>query len=534
MDTGLKCCSVGYSQIKIALRLTLNSKETVLKFLDQTEMIKTRQSACPEMTDDSKILEMKQPDDVAGVRRVLGTVNYLAKFLPHLSQVSEPLRQLTKKDQPYVRNETHDPAFAEIKKLITKPPVLKHYEPKKPLVVQCDASDHGLGAALIQEGKPNAFASRALSNTEKHYAQKEKELLAIVYGTEHFHQYTYGRPVTIESDHKLLEVIHKKPLSVAPRRLQIMMLRLHQYDITIHYKKGTEMLLADTLRRHHLEHSTCDTEETPKSAGNVEDTDKLEEINQLLTSKTTTMEFRDETQKDQDLRTVKTFIQSGWPEKPTGLKSTVTPYYHFRDELATQEGLVFRGNRLVIPKSLRRQILSELHSAHQGLESTLRRATETIHWPHLNQELKDYISRCETCDTYNYRQPKQPLITHDTPERAWAKVGCDLFEFNEKSYLATVDYYSNFFEVDRLDQLTSKNVIKKLKPHFARYGIPDTVVTDNGPQFISEEFQEFSTKYGFEHVRTSPYHHQSNGKAESAVKQAKRILRACKASGEDQ
>ena len=148
------------------------------------------------------ILEMKQPSDVAGVRRILGTVNYLAKFLPHLSQVSEPLRQLTKKDHPFVWNEATDTAFNEIKKLITTPPVLKYYEPNEPLVLQCDVSDHGLGAALIQGGKPVAFASRALSQAEQKYAQFEKELLAIVYGVERFHQFTYGRPVTVESDHK--------------------------------------------------------------------------------------------------------------------------------------------------------------------------------------------------------------------------------------------------------------------------------------------------------------------------------------------
>ena len=151
---------------------------------------------------------MKQPTDVAGVRRILGTVNYLAKFLPYLSQVSEPLRQLTKKNQPFDWDKSHIAAFTQINKLITEPPVLKYYESTKPLIIQCDASD-----ALIQEGKPVAFASRALTHAEKQYAQIEKELLAIVDGTERFHQYTYGRPVTVESDHKPLEVIHQKPLS---------------------------------------------------------------------------------------------------------------------------------------------------------------------------------------------------------------------------------------------------------------------------------------------------------------------------------
>ena len=199
---------------------------------------------------------MTKPTDVAGVRRILGTVNYLAKFLPHLSQTSEPLRELTRNGQPFARDKRHDDTFLGIKKLISTPPVLKYYEPNKDLTLQCDASDHGLGAALIQDGKPVAFASRALTHTEKQYAQIEKELLAIVYGTEPFHQYTYGRPVKVESDHKPQEILQLKPLSAAPRRLQKMMMRLHQCDITIVYKKGSEMIHADTLSRHHLYHAS--------------------------------------------------------------------------------------------------------------------------------------------------------------------------------------------------------------------------------------------------------------------------------------
>ena len=291
---------------------------------------------------------------------------------------------------------------------------------------------------------------------EKQYAQIEKELLAIVYGTERFHQYTYGRPVTVESDHKPLEVIHQKPLSAAPRRLQKMMMRLHQYDLTIVYKKESEMLLADTLSRHHLDNST---NEACSVDSDLDQVDSLEEINEILNCETTTI-LQDHTTKDQDLQQVKSFIQSGWPESSKDLSPTITPYFHLRDELTTQEGLVFRGDSVVIPKSLRKQVLNELHAAHQGIASTSRRARETVYWPHLNQELKDHISHCITCDTFNSKQPKEPLIPHEIPKRAWAKIGCDIFEFEKKSYLVTVDDYSNFFEVDRLEQLTSLAVIK--------------------------------------------------------------------------
>ena len=180
--------------------------------------------------DPSKIeaiLSLPKPEDVAGVRHIMGTVNYLAKFLPRLSDVLKPLRELTRKNSRFAWTTQHDAALGEIKQLVTKPPVLKYYEPEKPLVLQCDASEKGLGASLLQEGRPIAYASRALTPAECNYAQIEKELLAIVFGVERFHQYTYGRKVTVDSDHKPLEMISRKHLASAPRRLQKMLMRLH-------------------------------------------------------------------------------------------------------------------------------------------------------------------------------------------------------------------------------------------------------------------------------------------------------------------
>ena len=259
------------------------------------------------------------------------------------------------------------------------------------------------------------------------------------------------------------------------------------------------MLIADTLSRHHLDHTT------DKAQGD-EEVDSLGTINEILLCESTVTTPRDHTASDAELQLVQSFIQSGWPATSKDLDPTIAPHFHVRDELAIQDGIIFRGDRIVIPQPLRKQTLSDLHAAHQGIASTTRRARETVYWPHLNQELKDHIAGCPTCDQYHDKQPKQPLIPHEVPNRAWAKVDCDIFEFKNKSYVVTVDYYSNFFEVDRLDSLTSQALIKKLKPHFARYGIPDILVTDNGPQFTSEEFQKFSATYQLEHTTSSPYH----------------------------
>ena len=179
-------------------------------------------------------------------------------------------------------------------------------------------------------------------------------------------------------------------------------------------------------------------------------------------------------------------------------------------------------------------IKSKLHSSHMGIDACLRRARESVFWPGFSAEIKQMIETCETCRKFETSPQKEPLASHDVPSRPWEKIGVDIFELNGKEYLTTVDYYSNFWEIDKLPtDAKATTVIAKLKDHFARYGIPDQVVTDNGPQFKSQEFANFAAEYEFEHTPTSPYNSKGNGKVESAVKTAKRLLRKTTDAGID-
>ena len=163
------------------------------------------------------IEEMPAPKDAKAVQRLLGSVNYLAKYVPHLSNIMQPLRRLLDKDTELCWLHTHQQAFDEMKKALTTTQALSYYDVMKPVVIQCDASDSGLGAALLQNGLPVAYSSRALTSAETNYAQIEKELLAIVFACEKFDQYVYGRDkVHVQSDHKPLEVIFKRQLVTAP------------------------------------------------------------------------------------------------------------------------------------------------------------------------------------------------------------------------------------------------------------------------------------------------------------------------------
>lgn len=240
------------------------------------------------------------------------------------------------------------------------------------------------------------------------------------------------------------------------------------------------------------------------------------------------------TARDVALQEVIELIQKGWPEDKRKVSQAAKPYHSVRDELVVHNGVVFKGDRCVIPQSMRAEVLRQLHSAHMGVESTLRRARETVYWPWISAEIRDLVTTCDTCQTHATRQQKESLMPHDPPKRPWEKVGVDLFTFSGRDYIIQVDYLTNYWEVDFLNGDTrTATVVNKMKAQFARHGIPSVVFSDNGPQFTSELFQKFSEAWGFTHQTASPHYPQSNGKAESAVKTAKNIMQKAIHAGID-
>ena len=189
---------------------------------------------------------MPAPNDKQTIQHLLGMTNYLQKFAPRLSEIMTPLCKLTKHDNKFQWDEqVHGAALEETKNLSTTP-VLKYFDPSATPTLQCDASMHGLGACLMQDGHPVAYASKSLTPKEVQYAQIKKELLAIVFRMEKFETYLYGRKVLVESKHKP-RAIFKNSLLNAPKRLQGMPLRLQCFKLEVSYKKGTSLLMVDPL-----------------------------------------------------------------------------------------------------------------------------------------------------------------------------------------------------------------------------------------------------------------------------------------------
>ena len=225
------------------------------------------------------------------------------------------------------------------------------------------------------------------------------------------------------------------------------------------------------------------------------------------------------------------YLQAGWPHK-SQLPNDVKPFMSVSAELSLQDGLLMRGSRIVIPKSLRADILQRIHSGHQGITKCRARASQSVWWPGMSKEIENLVRNCTTCCKTQV-QFAEPLITTKFPKLPWQRVGTDLFEYKGTQYVLVIDYFSHYIEIAKLSSTSSDAIITHLKSMFARHGIPQYVVSDNGPQYSSEIFCKFAKDYGFIHITSSPKYPQSNGEAERAVRTMKSLLKKADDKKED-
>lgn len=500
--------------------------------------ILTSKGVKPDESKISAITNMDKPNDKKGVLRFLGMITYLNKFLPNLSSATESLRRLTHENTDFTWTTEHDKVFDDLKQLVSNATMLKYFNENKPVVIQTDASSTGLGCSLLQDG-PVAFASKTLTSTQRNYAQIEKEMLAVVFACQRFDQYICGKKdVIVETDHSPLVNIFKKPLLSAPKRLQTMILILQRYNVKLKYTKGTEMYVADTLSR------------APENMENFEkmyDVYRLEEVFDVIDKSNVVDEIRirdvmkekirQETLGDPMMQKLKRVILDGWPESIQEMEDPLKCFWNYRELLTVQDEFLFKGDRFIIPVSLRKEVLNRLHTSHGGIENTTKLARETVFWPGINDQIKNKVQSCEVCAKFAPNQQKEPMMTHEIPTMPFERVSLDVFEVEignkVRKFLLTVDHYSDFFELDELPDMTAKTTITMCKRNFARYGIPLDIVSDGGTNFDCQEFRNFEREWEFNFKTSSPYHQQGNGKTEAAVGIAKSLIKKCVENGED-
>ena len=474
----------------------------------------------PEKTES--IQDMDTPQNVSDVRRFLGMVNQLGKFVPHLAEKTKPIRDLLNTKNEFLWGPTQQDAFENLKKELTSTPVLAHYDPAKKTILSADASSYGLGAVLLQEQengtrKPVGYASRSMTSTEQRYAQIEKEALATTWACEKFNDFILGKDILIETDHKpLVPLFGSKNLDELPPRIQRFRMRLMKYSFNICHIPGKDLVIADTLSRAPLRKSPTKTDIRLNEDLNLYVANILEG---LPATERRLEEIRLHQQDDEVCRKLQEFSTEGWPDK-SKLNSALNAFWPERTSITFQRGLLMKDSRLIIPSSLRLDTLDKIHAGHQGIRKCRERARESVWWPGLSKQIEDMVTTCPTCCKHR-KNHAEPMIPTPLPERPWQKVTTDLFYHSGKTYIIVVDYYSRFFEIAPLKSTTTENAINHLKSFFCRHGIPEIIVSDNGPQFAAATFSKFAEEC---HLTSSPHYPQSNGEVERAVKTAKDFL----------
>ena len=479
----------------------------------------------PDPAKVNAIANMTPPQDVDGLRRYLGMVNYLGRFVPNLSTVLQPLNQLLVKNNTWTWGPPQVQAFINVKTLLTSAPTLAYYDPSKTTTVCADASSFGLGGVLLQEHeeglRPVAFCSRSLTKAEQHYAQIEKECLASVWACERFERYLVGlESFTVQTDHKpLIPLMNSRDLSETPIRCQRMLTRLMRFNVHAVYTPGKDMSVADALSR---------SPATDGQNDQLQDDVKVhvDAVKSAWPARDAYLDrIREETKRDINLQTALEYTKTGWPEYKQDVQLAARDLFAVRGELSCVNDLLVKGDRLVIPFSMRLEVLSKIHEGHLGIVKCRERARKSVWWPRISKDIQERVAACRKCVEKQPTQRREPLLPSETPERPFQMVGVDICELKGTHYLVMSDYYSRYIDIAHLKNLTPGVTIDKMKSVFSQHGIPETVVSDNGTQFTAIQFKEFADEWNFTHVTSSPRYPQSNGQAEAAVKTAKNILK---------
>ena len=482
------------------------------------------------------------PTSASGVRSFLGMATYCAKFIPNFSDVTKPLRELTKKNAHFTWGDQQVQAFQKVKDLLTSDTVMAYFDNHKKTELVTDASPYGLSAILSQhtvrqdDRRIVAFVSRSLSPVEQKYSQTEKEALAIVWAVERLHLYLYGGHFTLLTDCKPVEMILNNPKSKPPARIERWNLRLQEYNFSIVHTKGVDNP-SDFMSRHPSQDTSNHEEKLATAYVNFVSNHAVPKAMTLLEIETATKE--DETmQKLVELITTNSWESFISRSDQTSVNmSEVKRFAKIRNELSVNNdaSIVLRGTRIVLPAKLRQKAVNIAHEGHQGIVKTKQLLREKVWFPRLDEEVKGVIGDCLACQASGPDPRPDPLQMSPLPPEPWHTVHIDFCgPFPTGEYLlVTIDAYSRFPEVDIVKSTCATGTINKLTRIFATHGFPKVVRSDNGPPFTSFEFKSFMEECGIKHQRITPLWPQANSEAERFMKPLTKAVRSAHMNGRD-
>nr|XP_049707012.1 uncharacterized protein K02A2.6-like [Helicoverpa armigera] len=493
--------------------VTLNQKKCVFnaKVVEFLGHQLSSEGVKPLDTYIKSVETFREPKTIDEIQSFLGLLNYVNKWIPNFSTTTEPIRKLLKlkvgqkSDLSKYWEQEQKTAFDQLKVQLQNIKSLGYYDPEDHTQVLADASPVGLGAVLVQidEKGPRviAFGNRSLSEIEKRYCQTEKEALALVWAVEHFHVYLYGRKTfDLITDHKPLEVIfglRSRPCA----RIERWVLRLQSYNFRVIYRPGKSNIADPFSRLCQSTHNTLD----------CEDESHINQLVQYARPCAIPMQtLIESSETDEEIQLVKEALNTNtWEPR-------IMQYRIFQTELWTHDGILLRNDKIVIPISLRKQVLDAAHEGHPGIVAMKGRLRTKVWWPKIDRDAEAKVKSCRGCTLVSAGNPPLPLKRRQLPDQAWQDVAIDFLGPLPSGHylLVIVDYYSRYKEIKVMKSITTADTTTMLKEIFSRLGIPMTLTADNGRQFTSQEFRDFCQEMGIKLLSTTPYTPQENGEVE--------------------
>lgn len=470
-------------------------------------------------------MSFRHPVNESEVRSFLGLANYMGKFIPNLAQLDEPLRRLIKKGTNFTWGESEENAFNAIKSSLSQASCLGFFNSKDETSVYADASPVALGAVLIQTNNANesrviSYASKSLTETERRYCQTEKEALSLVWSVEKFQCYLIGREFNLLTDCKALTFLFA-PASRPCARIERWVLRLQCFKYKIAHIPG-QTNIADVLSRL----STT----VPKAFDEAEELAVMEIASSA--AKTVALNWKDIESASKDdpiIKLVREALTSGnTDELPLCFRM-------ISSELCFADDVLLRGDRIVVPDKLQQRILHLAHEGHPGIRMMKGHLRANVWWPKMDEQTEKFVKACRGCTLVSAPNPPEPMIRKELPSRPWEQVAIDFLGPlpNGENLLMCIDYYSRFLEVVEMIDITTACTIDQLMIIFSRFGIPNILRADNGPQFTSEGFHSFCEEQGIHLDNTIPYWPQMNGEVERQNRSILKRLRISQELGQD-
>ena len=488
----------------------------------------------PDPAKVKLIREWTAPACKSEVKSFLQTCQFSQPFMRPVeghtySDVTAPLRRLTVKSVRFLWDKKCQDSFDKLKSLLCSDTVLANYDPKLETRLYVDHGPQGVGSTLAQlydkkesgDGvwRPVDYHSRSLTKAELNYGKVDGESLSVLAGIMQNRRFLYGTRFTVVGDHQPLIPLYRSHSRELPVRVARHVSKLGGFDFNLVYEPGSTNP-SDYASRHPTDTDQKYSSQERADLG-IEDEDEEAEfiVNRIaheLPDAVSIFTLQHFTKQDKVLQILEQDIKAGKLSKDLE-KGKFKECFR---ELSISNGLVLRGDKIVIPAELRADVLAAAHEGHPGIVGLLRQLRLSVWWPGMTADATEYVETCgDGCALATAKNSPPPMVVRDTPDRPWQHVAVDYkgpIVGNGKSYYfhVMIDLLSRWPEVTVVSSTSFDKLQYKLEDVFALHGVPETITSDNGPPYQSKDWRNFGRQMGFKPLHSSPEHPEGNGVAE--------------------